>query len=235
MNLSADGDVDAQQSDFTPYSSSLEFFDDYFQLLVQQIRLSNKILSKKVENVEEDLSPWERTSRQGHVNLGEFEARVRILQARIEERLSLTKRKRLPLPRLEQVCEKLSLDAFEKRVVCLLIGFSLSPLIQKALKDIKNLLVSDILQIFCPTFKEQVEKRTYFYRSAKLVQRGIIRLRSSSHYMYDDLADYVVTIDRRMMDWVVGLNTEINELIEGSNLYTPKVDMDHVVLSLIHI
>ncbi len=101
----------------------------------------------------------------------------------------------------------------------------------QALKDVQNLVVSEVLQIFCPTFKDQVQKRTYFYRSSKLVKRGIIRVRWRPHYLSEDLADCVVTIDRRMMDWVVGLNTEINELIEGSNLYSPKVDMDHVILS----
>ena len=33
-----------------------------------------------------------------------------------------------------------------------------------------------------------------------------------------------------MLDWIVGLDTEINELVEGSNLYTPKVTLDDVVL-----
>lgn len=35
--------------------------------------------------------------------------------------------------------------------------------------------------------------------------------------------DHQVELDRRMLDWIVGLDTEMNELVEGSHLYTPKV------------
>ena len=33
-----------------------------------------------------------------------------------------------------------------------------------------------------------------------------------------------------MLDFVVGLETEFNELMDGSNLYTPKVDLNDVVI-----
>ena len=33
-----------------------------------------------------------------------------------------------------------------------------------------------------------------------------------------------------MLDWVVGLDTEINELVEGSDLYAPSVRLENVVL-----
>lgn len=35
--------------------------------------------------------------------------------------------------------------------------------------------------------------------------------------------DQQVELDRRMLDWIVGLDTEMNELVEGSHLYHPKV------------
>ncbi len=38
-----------------------------------------------------------------------------------------------------------------------------------------------------------------------------------------DLMDQQVELDRRMLDWIVGLDTEMNELVEGSHLYKPKV------------
>lgn len=37
-----------------------------------------------------------------------------------------------------------------------------------------------------------------------------------------DLMDQQVELDRRMLDWIVGLDTEMNELVEGSHLYLPK-------------
>lgn len=33
-----------------------------------------------------------------------------------------------------------------------------------------------------------------------------------------------------MLDWIVGLDTEINEVVEGTNLYTPSVELSSVVL-----
>lgn len=39
-----------------------------------------------------------------------------------------------------------------------------------------------------------------------------------------------VELDRRMLDWIVGLDTEMNELVEGSHLYKSKVSMEQVVL-----
>jgi hypothetical protein len=38
-----------------------------------------------------------------------------------------------------------------------------------------------------------------------------------------DLTEYRITLDRRVLDWAVGLDSEINELVEGSDLYEPKV------------
>lgn len=45
-----------------------------------------------------------------------------------------------------------------------------------------------------------------------------------------DLTTQIATLDRRMLDWIVGLDTEINEVVEGANLYTPTCTMDDVVL-----
>lgn len=71
----------------------------------------------------------------------------------------------------------------------------------------------------------QVLARTYFYKSSKLVARGLIKVRVGSSYVRGggDLMDHQVELDRRMLDWIVGLDTEMNELVEGSHLYTPKV------------
>jgi SpoVK/Ycf46/Vps4 family AAA+-type ATPase len=45
-----------------------------------------------------------------------------------------------------------------------------------------------------------------------------------------NLMDQDVELDRCMLDWIVGLDTEMNELVEGSHLYKPKVSMEQVVL-----
>ena len=48
--------------------------------------------------------------------------------------------------------------------------------------------------------------------------------------MEADLTSHLVWLDRRVLDWVVGLDTEINEVVEGSNLYVPRASLDQVVL-----
>ena len=40
-------------------------------------------------------------------------------------------------------------------------------------------------------------------------------------------------IDRRMLDFIVGLDREFSELVEGSHLYTPTVDLNQVRLLFI--
>ncbi len=42
--------------------------------------------------------------------------------------------------------------------------------------------------------------------------------------------DNYVDMDRRILDKIVGLDTEISELMEASHLYTPNVSMVNVVL-----
>jgi len=56
------------------------------------------------------------------------------------------------------------------------------------------------------------------------VARGLIKMRTASYTRGGgDLMDQQVELDRRMLDWIVGLDTEMNELVEGSHLYKPKV------------
>jgi len=42
--------------------------------------------------------------------------------------------------------------------------------------------------------------------------------------------DQLVELDRKILDYIVGLDTEMNDLVEGSDLYTPQVSFDDVVL-----
>lgn len=86
------------------------------------------------------------------------------------------------------------------------------------------LQVKDILTVFLDTFKDQVLARPYFYKSSRLVSKALIKIRPPPYTRGGgDLMDQQVELDRRMLDWIVGLDTEMNELVEGSHLYHPKV------------
>jgi hypothetical protein len=56
---------------------------------------------------------------------------------------------------------------------------------------------------------------------------GILRINSE---LNGDLMSCSADIDRRMLDFIVGLDTELSELVDGSRLYAPKVKLDSVVL-----
>lgn len=44
-----------------------------------------------------------------------------------------------------------------------------------------------------------------------------------------------VEIDRRMLDFCVGLDTEFSEIVEGSHLYFPQTKFEQVQATTVHI
>lgn len=65
----------------------------------------------------------------------------------------------------------------------------------------------------------------------RLVKEGIIRLAEPPFKKGGyDLSETQVEIDRRLMDYIVGLDTELNEIVDGSELFFPKVSLNQVVL-----
>ena len=99
-----------------------------------------------------------------------------------------------------------------------------------------DITVNTILTIFCPSFKEQVAHRVYFYKSSRLLRHGLIKIHRGRWHQGGDLVDQGVELDRRVLDDVVGLDTEVNELVEGSDLYTPdeRHDISKLVLPQAH-
>ncbi|CAL1132542.1 unnamed protein product [Cladocopium goreaui] len=187
--------------------------------------------------------------RSRKINVFEHEAKRKLALARIHHRLKLTKEAGLEVPRLEVLLQKTKLDDFEKSVaaclelpphrltmfVVMLVGNTLSPKIQATLNVGERrfcvnvpLQVRVILETFCRDFKEEVQKRVYFYKSSRLASSGIIRIGAGARS--GDLTGHTVHIDRRILDFVVGLDTEINEVVEGSNLYKPSATLEQLVL-----
>ena len=44
-----------------------------------------------------------------------------------------------------------------------------------------------------------------------------------------------IEIDRRMLDFCVGLDTEFSEIVEGSHLYYPKTKFDQVCIVYVYL
>ena len=70
--------------------------------------------------------------------------------------------------------------------------------------------------------------RRCFYKSSPLIHEGVIIL--SGQDFSSDLNKCNVTLDRRMFDYIIAMDTELSELVDGSHLYEPNVCLDDVVL-----
>ena len=47
---------------------------------------------------------------------------------------------------------------------------------------------------------------------------------------YKDLTALSVQMDRRLLDFLSGIDVEFSELVDGSHLYAPEVSLDQCVL-----
>nr|CCA15809.1 conserved hypothetical protein [Albugo laibachii Nc14] len=226
--------------DLEPYnpSNQLEYLEDRFQIVAFAIRASGARVKDQMKEAGTK-QPWETSA---HANAGrrELKAKQRIYDRRAAHRLSLTRKAGLPLPRLEELSTKFKLTKFEQNVIVMLIGKTISPVIKNLIDGVdtspvqrmdESIIINQILSVFCDTFQEQVAHRVFFYKSSRLLAKGLVKLhRGRWHSTTGDLVDQRVELDRRVLDWVVGLDTEINELVEGSDLYNPKVTLEQVVL-----
>ncbi|GLC47982.1 hypothetical protein PLESTB_000046300 [Pleodorina starrii] len=176
----------------------------------------------------------------------ELEGRERLERSRIEARLRLTAAQRQAdgqppwRPRLERLAEARSLAAFEKKVLLLLVGCRVSPSVARTLQScVSNgyvgghgglSTVGNLLLAFYPDdLGEQINARRYFYKSGRLIQDGILTLNGTD--FSKDIMEQGVDLDRRMLDFLVGLDTEFSDMVDGSHLYFPSyVRLEDVIL-----
>ncbi|RLN06524.1 hypothetical protein BBJ28_00017066, partial [Nothophytophthora sp. Chile5] len=227
-------------SELKPYSQAnqLEYLEDRFQVVAFAIRASGARVKDQMKEAGTK-QPWE-SSAPASAGRRELKAKQRVYSRRTQHRLALTRQAGCPLPRLEELAAKFKLNRFEQNVIVMLIGKTISPVIKNLIDGVdtspvqrmdESVIINQILSVFCDTFQEQVAHRVFFYKSSRLLTRGLIKLhRGRWHSTAGDLVDQRVELDRRVLDWVVGLDTEMNELVEGSDLYSPKVQLDQVVL-----
>eukprot|EP00731_Ephydatia_muelleri_P032086 Em0023g593a len=205
----------------TPYKTDLEYLDDHFQLIAQRIKV------KSMESMMERDAQYNDEFRDTRMirQKRESEGKLKVLEKKCEKRLNLTKAAGSWIPRLERMVESRGLCMFEKNILLTLIGFVIQPSSGMMMCS----TIGDLLRLFCTSLQEQIKHRTYFYKSATLVQEGMIQVNSVG--LTGDPASAMVEIDRRMLDFCVGLDTEFSEIVEGSHLYYPKTKFEQVVLS----
>jgi SpoVK/Ycf46/Vps4 family AAA+-type ATPase len=170
-----------------------------------------------------------------------LQARADRLAERIQSRLDQMSDASMRLPRLERLSTALGLGLFEKNVVVSMIGQAIAPRSiglmggggggggGGGVSPSKTMQVEVLLRAFSHSLQQQIEHRKHFYKSAVLVREGILVLHGDE--LGADLTQTLAEIDRRMLDFVVGLDTEFSELMDGSHLYSPTVAIEEVVLA----
>ena len=114
-------------------------------------------------------------------------------------------------------------------MVLYLTGLTISSAFQHAMQCRSEVeKVGTLLHFFWDSLAEQITARRHFYRHAPLLQDALIDLHTAR--LRDDLLHSTVRIDQRMVDYLVGLETEATALVEGSHLYRPTVDLSRVIL-----
>lgn len=233
--------TDDSESSIKPYDSAdqLDYLEDGFQLVSLMIKTNSAKLKDDLKKEgTSNANMWHDSSADNKFSNRELSAKIKLHEKRIAARLRRTEESGQTLPRLETLMSKFEADAFEKRLVLLLIGLTVSPIVRTLVDNMKNghpsdptISVGDALSILCADFRSQLTHRKYFYQSSRLLRNGVISLLTSRwREGTGDLTENRLALDRRILDWSVGLDTEINELVQGSDLYQPVVQLNQVIL-----
>lgn len=234
-------------SSLAPYSSDqqLDYLEDCFQWIALMIKgnVAKMKDDMKKEGTSRNVTWGDNMSDIKH-SKRELVAKIKLQEGRIEKRLKKTIETGAPLPRLEELVKKFELDLFEKGLLLLLIGKTVSPIVRTLLETLDTssqpiaddvISVGQALSILCQNFHKQISSRRYFYQNSKLLSNALISLSKSRwNSGTGDLTENKILLDRRILDYIVGLDSEINELVEGSDLYTPNIPLDSVVLPANH-
>jgi hypothetical protein len=241
---------EAGPTDYGPYRSEMTYLEDQIRLM-DKVNALEKARSAATDDGDDDDSPlkfdMDKYNGGGYDRAGremtredrileqskladKLETKVKKLREKITVRLRATKKLLNKTPRLEQLCEALDFDQFERFVILDLMRMKIMPFHYDYMNrdGLPSGCVAAYIDRFTHSLEEKMKCRSYFYKTSKLVKEGIISL--SSQDISTDFNMSQVYLDRRMFDFIVGLDTEFSELVEGSHLYTPDVSLDDVVL-----
>ncbi|NLI79482.1 MAG: AAA family ATPase, partial [Candidatus Riflebacteria bacterium] len=202
----------------SPYTSDLEYLDDCFQ------RLAPVLQAFQMDRREAQHGPDPQKDQEWR----ELRAREHAHLRRIGHRLALT-RKTAWFPRLELLRKSLRLSRFEVDVLLLLLGLRNSSLVQR-LSDLgPRPDAGGLLKILTRSLEERIRCQACFYPKAPLVAEGVIHITNRSG-LDQHVSEWDVRLDFRMSQYLMGVDHEIEALLDGTHLFTPKADIDQVVL-----
>ena len=238
------------RKDALPYRNDIEYLDDAFKALAAAIKIRNN--EGEIKDDEEGYFNMPKSKVEA--SLREQRGKQRVALVRWESRLLATKaintaapiddgQSMAPswLPRVELVCERLKLSPFERKILLLQVGNVVSHDILIAIngryvmrEGQRELTVGYILFVLCEHLSERVQYRQCFLPSAPLVVNALISVSITSSTTRScfntDLMDYTVDMDRKMVDFLMGVESSSEDMVPGSNLYTPTVPISNVIL-----
>jgi hypothetical protein len=208
----------ATQSDamneFGPYMNNLQYLEDQISLF-NKIVLLNKDKNKLTNDFDNATGEYydenyNRLSKEQHERLikgriEKTEKKVTKLRERIQIKLAVTTK----VPRLEQLVTALKLDEFEKLVLLNLLKYILMP---SAGGDVVvGQTIGNAIESFATSLEDKMLARKYFYKMSRLIKEEILCI-SQNDFM-EDLTNCSIDLDRRMFDFLVGLDTEFSEVV----------------------
>nr|CCM13411.1 AAA family ATPase, putative [Leishmania guyanensis] len=217
-----------------PYESDIEYMDAAFRILANMIRI--RYAEGDMKDEEDSYTPKSKVE----ASIRELKGKVRVAAAVHESRLQATLATHAFTPRVEQLAQRLQLTEMEKQIMLFMVGNVISHDMLVAvngryvMRDGQRLItVGYMLFVLCESLEERVVARRAFYQSSPLVSNGVLSLTLDSvgrSCFNTDLMDYLVDIDRKIVDDVMGITAETAEMVPGSQLYFPEVELANVML-----
>ncbi|GET86381.1 aaa family ATPase, putative [Leishmania tarentolae] len=217
-----------------PYESDIEYMDAAFRILANMIRI--RYAEGDMKDEEDSYTPKSKVE----ASIRELKGKVRVAASVHESRLHATLAAQTFTPRIEQLARRLQLTEMEKQIMLFMVGNVVSHDMLVAvngryvMRDGQRLItVGYMLFVLCESLEERVVARRAFYQSSPLVSHGVLSLTLDTvgrSCFNTDLMDYLVDIDRKIVDDVMGITAETAEMVPGSQLYFPEVELANVVL-----
>jgi hypothetical protein len=202
-----------------PYGDDL----DYLQEEAARLRL----LVERYDSArahEDDLDGGSMRALRRQERLDRIDGELARRAQRCDQRMKATRRAGAWRPRIEMLVERLGLNAFERDVLLYLSAAHADASLRRRIGSPD---VDDLLALLgADDIRRQVEGRAAFYRNATLIKEGIIEI----DLFKNDLGRSDVLIDPRMLDHLLGLDSEAMHLA-GSHLYEPDVRLKDVAIS----
>ncbi|KAG5510628.1 hypothetical protein JKF63_06926 [Porcisia hertigi] len=217
-----------------PYDSNIEYMDASFRILANLIRI--RYAEGDMKDEDDSYTPKSKVE----ASIRELKGKVRVAAVVHASRLQATFAAQKFTPRIEQLAQRLGLTEMEKQIMLFMVGNVISHDMLVAVngrygmrEGQRVITVGYMLFVLCETLEERVVARRAFYQSAPLVSNGILSLSletASRSCFNTELMDYLVDIDRKIVDDVMGITADTAEMVPGSQLYFPEVVLENVIL-----